>query len=117
MPAVAIESCHETGGRHTCDKRLDRSALAALYPTVSYAELTSEADPLWDTVKRETPADVAARASTFAAWLRARPERVVVVAAHSGFLLALCNAVFDSEDDRLRDWFGTGECRAVWVTW
>ena len=55
------------------------------------------------------------RAARFAAWLGQRPEKRVAVAAHSGFLLALFNAVLDLPDDA-RGWFGTGECRAVALT-
>ena len=114
---VACEHCHETGGRHTCDRRLDKTRLAALYPAVDYSELTSEADPLWDAERRESPADVARRAAEFAGWLGRRPERVIAVAAHSGFLLALCNAAFETDDEEITAWFGTGECRAVSLRW
>ena len=44
------------------------------------------------------------------------PDRIVV-AAHSGFLLALCNAVLTTTDNRASAWFGTGECRALGLTW
>ena len=36
IPVVAHELCHERAGRHTCDKRLARTALAAAYPEVNY---------------------------------------------------------------------------------
>ena len=47
MPVLAHEGCHERGGRHTCDRRLARSALARAYPAVSYALIEAEEDPLW----------------------------------------------------------------------
>ena len=47
LPVVAHELCHERAGRHTCDKRLDRAALAAAYPKVGYELIESEADPYW----------------------------------------------------------------------
>ena len=47
---------------------------------------------------------------------RARPERRIVVAAHSGFLLALFNAVLTVDDPAAATWFGTGEMRAVMLT-
>ena len=36
-----------------------------------------------------------------------------MVAAHSAFLLAIFNAVFEVEDEETRRWFGTGEMRTV----
>ena len=58
LPAVAHELCHERAGRHTCDKRLGRAALAAAYPEVSYDLIESEEDPYWaDGVTRE-PCDL-----------------------------------------------------------
>jgi len=63
IPVVAHELCHERAGRHTCDKRLDRTALAAAYPLVNYEQLdpakahrlvASEGDPYWgDGLTRE----------------------------------------------------------------
>ena len=127
VPVVAHEDCHETGGRHTCDKRLSRAELEKYFPPydnlegepyksrVDYAQLESEEDPLWHPEKREGKRAICKRAARFVAWLGQRPEKRVAVAAHSGFLLALFNAVLDLPDDA-RGWFGTGECRAVALT-
>ncbi|KAK7254044.1 histidine phosphatase superfamily protein [Aureococcus anophagefferens] len=82
---------------------------------VDYAQLESEEDPLWHPEKREGKRAICKRARAQAAWLGQRPETRVAVAAHSGFLLALFNAVLDLPDDA-RGWFGTGECRAVALT-
>ena len=69
LPVLAHELCHERAGRHTCDKRLDRTALAAAYPLVDYEQLDpakahrlvpSEADPYWgDGLTREPWEDLA----------------------------------------------------------
>ena len=114
---LANEDCHETGGRHTCDKRLSRSELRAHFPDVDYGDLAAEDDPLWDAEARESATGIAARAARFATWLEGRPERRVVVAAHSGFLLAFFNAVLTTDTDEARSWFGTGECRCLALAW
>ena len=87
LPVLANELCHERAGRHTCDKRLSRTNLAALYPVVDYSLVTDEEDPYWgDGWTREPWADLGLRAGRFANWLLARPEREVAVAAHSAFV-------------------------------
>ena len=125
---LAHEDAHETAGRHTCDKRLSRSALAAQFPAVDYGLVSSEDDPLWDETARETHEQLAARVARFVAWLmgarnageQARPctARRVVVAAHSGMLLTAFNAVleFDGANPEDTRWFGTGEMRTVMLT-
>ena len=101
-----------------CDKRLAKAALAAAYPRVSYELIEAEDDPYWgDGVTREAWESVARRAAGFAQWLRSRPETHIAVASHSAFLLTLFNAVFTTEDDEVRGWFGTGEMRTVQLTW
>ena len=117
LPVVANEGCHERAGKHTCDKRLSRTDLAAAFPKVDYSLLEDEEDPMWgDGVTREPWEAVAARASKFAEWLLNRSEKCIAVAAHSAFLLTIFNAVFDVEDDAVRTWFGTGEMRCVVLT-
>jgi broad specificity phosphatase PhoE len=114
LPAVASELCHECAGRHTCDKRLSRSELAALYLHVDYSLISSEEDPYWgDGVTREPLQALAARAADFTRWLLDRPEQHLVVASHSAFLLATFNAALECVDESTRLWFGTGEMRSV----
>lgn len=43
MPIIAHELAHETAGRHTCDRRLSRTALATAFPAVSYSEVRTAA--------------------------------------------------------------------------
>jgi hypothetical protein len=47
LPTFAHEACHETGGAHTCDKRLPKLDLEALYPMVDYSLIGADEDPLW----------------------------------------------------------------------
>lgn len=117
LPVVAHEFCHERAGRHTCDKRLPKAELAALYPKVSYDLVEGEEDPYWgDGVTREPWRDLGVRAGAFASWLLDRPEAHVAVAAHSAILLALFNAVLECDDEDTRKWFGTGEMRTVMLS-
>ena len=44
---MAHELCHERAGKHTCDKRLPLTELAAAYPTVDYSLIEAEQDPYW----------------------------------------------------------------------
>lgn len=114
---AAHESCHETGGMHTCDRRIDIAGLRFAFPGVDYDHILADRDPLWSATAREAPLSVAARAVALCDWLRERPEKRVAVFAHSGFLLALCNAVLTTVDEPTRTWFGTGEMRALALTW
>lgn len=162
LRVMAHELCHERAGRHTCDKRLAKSKLQALYPAVDYSQLEAEEDPFWaDGWTREPWQDVrerpnanflsrqdlpnkdvrpkasqppklllllsltqhalrtaqlGLRAGKFATALFDRPEIHLAVAAHSAFLLAMFNAVFECDEEATRLWFGTGEMRTVLLT-
>ncbi|CAE7610321.1 PGM [Symbiodinium natans] len=114
LPVLAHELCHERAGRHTCDRRLPKTKLAALYPAVDYKLIDSEEDPYWgDGWTREDLPTLAARAAGFIDWLLARPERHVAVAAHSALLLAVFNAACECECADTRSHFETGEMRTV----
>ena len=104
-------------GRHTCDKRLQKAELAAIYPMIDYSLITDEEDPLWgDGVTRETKLSIATRAAAFLKWLKARPESHIAVAAHSGWLLSVFNGAIADADEQDRMWFSTGEMRTVQLT-
>lgn len=114
LPCVAHELLHERAGRHTCDKRLSKTQLAALFPQVTYDLVFDDEDPYWgDGWTREPWKDTALRGAKFIEWLLARPEKHITVAAHSAILLALFNAVFECEEEATSTWFGTGEMRSV----
>ena len=93
LAVIALEACHEHAGRHTCDKRLSKAELAARYPAVDFSLLEAEEDPFWgDGETRESLESLAHRAASIVAFILARPERHIVVAAHSTVLAALVNA-------------------------
>lgn len=117
LPVLANELCHERAGKHTCDKRLPRTVLGALYPAVDYSQIEAEDDPYWgDGLTREPWLGVATRAAQLAEWLVARPEVRLALAAHSAFLLAMFNAVLECDEEETRHWFATGEMRSVLLT-
>lgn len=116
MPVLAHDLCHETAGKHTCDKRLSVSQLSKEFLPVVYRSslLGGEEDPYWgDGRTREPLPVVALRASQFIDWLMELPASSIVVATHSSWLLALMNAAMDVADPATRSWFGTGELRTV----
>ena len=104
----------QIAGKHTCDRRLSRAALAAEFGRVDHSLLETEEDPYWgDGLTRERFEQVAHRAALFVEWLAKRPERTLAVATHSAWLLSLFNAVLLTEREEDRSWFGTGEMRGV----
>lgn len=94
-PFVAIESCRETLGRHTCDKRSPRDTLAHRFPVVNFSRILSDQDRLWSPTHRETLEELKVRAHAFLLELaREVPQTHVAVVTHSGFIgavLALLN--------------------------
>ena len=127
LPVICVELAHEIAGKHTCDKRLNRSELMEAFPEVNWelSAVPTEEDPYWgDGRTREQITSVASRADQFLAWLRARPEKHVAVATHSCFLLALFNGVLRvpesmaaGDAEELTTWFATGEMRTVVLHW
>ena len=126
LPVVAHELLHEHAGKHTCDKRLARSELAAAFPAVDYSALEAEEDPFWgDGRTRETWEELTERAAAWLAWLKDAPQRSVMVASHSGWLLCAFNGAMvpeghvDAAGGPLpppQPWFGTGEMRTAVLT-
>jgi len=115
VPFVAHEECHEMGGKHTCDKRLDVSLLSELFPQIDYSPIAHESDPLWG-AERETWEALAERALRFMTWLWSRPEQCIAVACHGSFLVTLFAAVLRIPGG-VELAFGTGEMRTVSVTY
>jgi len=117
FPVVALELAHERYGKHTCDKRIDKQELQSAYPEVDYSLITSEEDPFWgDGQERESYENLACRACDLLEWLAARPEKQMVLAAHSAILFALLNVPMEAEDEQATGWLATGEMRSILVT-
>eukprot|EP00746_Dinoflagellata_sp_MGD_P121275 gnl/MRDRNA2_/MRDRNA2_56503_c0_seq1.p1 gnl/MRDRNA2_/MRDRNA2_56503_c0~~gnl/MRDRNA2_/MRDRNA2_56503_c0_seq1.p1 ORF type:complete len:271 (-),score=69.92 gnl/MRDRNA2_/MRDRNA2_56503_c0_seq1:102-914(-) len=114
LKVEACELCHERGGKHTCDKRLNVSLLKLQFPAVDYSFLEFEEDPFWkDGLCRESWLELAMRAATFAKWLGDRPEKHIAVAAHGHFLLSVFNVIFQVDTEQTSKFFDTGEMRTV----
>lgn len=82
------------------------------FPTVSFTSV----DPIFPSKAGRyafTPKAITSGGEDCRSWLRARPEKVIAVVSHSGFLrVGVCNCgfanadyrVFDFVDDRLVEW-------------
>ena len=118
VPFVAEELVRERNGLHPCDRRRTRAELAADFPTVSLAALTTEADGTW-TPAREPWDALVARAGDFLRLLAARPQRTVAVCTHNDFLQALLLEApeLKASDPALRKKFANAEVMPLWLTW
>mmetsp|Transcript_14775 Transcript_14775/g.29127 ORF Transcript_14775/g.29127 Transcript_14775/m.29127 type:complete len:282 (-) Transcript_14775:122-967(-) len=117
LKALAVELAHERGGKHTCDKRLSKKESVALFPKVDFSLIKDEQDPFWGNgAEREPWQKLADRACDLLMWIAERPENEIALAAHSAILLALLNVPMDAECERDAAWLGTGEMRALMLT-
>ena len=85
-PFVADELCREHAGVHPCDRRRAVSHYRSQFPAVDFSNVTAEGDEVWRPDAREPFAAVRDRAAAFARSLAARPEGVLAVVSHAGFL-------------------------------
>jgi len=115
---VIQDAIRERIGTHPCDRRRTRAELAADFPSVDSADLSSEADDKWSAA-REPWAGVVARAEGFCSTLRLRPERDLAVVTHNDFLQALLLMSRDVRiaDERLRIKFRNAQHLPVILTW
>ncbi len=118
VPFVAEELIRERNGTHPCDRRRARAELAADFPEVSLAALTTEADETWKPEREPWPLLVA-RAGDFLRLLAARPERTVAMCTHNDFLQALLLEApeLKTTDPALRKKFGNAEVMPIWLQW
>jgi len=112
IPFLAHEMVREENGVHVCDKRRPKSRQAAEFPQVDFGLLETEEDVIFRDDRRESKAEVGARVYAFMEWLSNRPEKVVGIASHSGWLLTVFNGICEC-DESLKEWFQTGEMRSV----
>ena len=139
LVATAHELCREAfhgTDPSIYDSRLSRDALAAAFPRVDFEThvLPSDSatadgtptihDPLWWHCRSPfgcggengiDEAAIAEHAYRFLQWLMLRPEKVVAVASHCNFLLALHHACLDGCPETPQV-FHTGELRALIVS-
>jgi len=118
VPFVAFESAREISGQHKCDKRRPLSEIKKEFPQVDFSNIKDNEDSLW-TEERESYGHLLDRAYEFMVTIGRRPEKVIAIASHSTWLLAVFNCILsiDEADSDLKLWFKTGELRAVTVAW
>ena len=111
---VGQELCREDCvSRNICDKRRPLSEIAAEFSFIDWSHCEGgEGDLLYER-GGETRESLAERAYKLMMWMAARPETTMAVACHSGFLLALFNAVLETDDGKAKSWFETGEMRTL----
>lgn len=112
VPFLAHEMAREENGVHVCDKRRSKSRQSKEFPQVDFGLLETDEDVIFRNDRRETKAEVGERIYKFMEWLAKREEKHVGIASHSGWLLTVFNGICEC-DDKLKDWFQTGEMRSV----
>jgi broad specificity phosphatase PhoE len=73
-------------GLNPCDRHSAREVIEGDFPWANLSTVPAGVDTLWTQEHRETLEELDARATVFLRWLRARPERKLVVVSHDGFL-------------------------------
>lgn len=115
VPIIATELWRERSGRWPCERRRTRTALAKDFPAVDFSSL-SEADNLWGE-ERESAVDASHRAAEAIRLVLARPERVVAVVSHAGFMAMSVfhkkNAAFAGFTPQMQMPFSNCEVRCV----
>ena len=115
VKVVAHELCREGyGSGNVYDMRCPKEVIQTEYPEIDYGGVENNAageDRMF--VAGETDAGLVKRAYDFMCWLGEREEEEIAVVCHSKFLFALMSGAIETEERRLRGWFGTGEVRTV----
>lgn len=112
VPFLAHEMAREENGVHVCDKRRPTSRQMREFPMVDFSLLETEEDVIFRDDRRESKIEVGTRVYKFMEWLSERPEEHVAISSHSSWLLTLFNGICEC-DEKLKDWFQTGELRSV----
>lgn len=75
---------------------------------------------LWKPDVRETDEQIGARGQRLMAWLMQRPESVIALVSHSGFLRCTSRSFgLDAApvvQDEMHRWCGLSACRVTWGT-
>lgn len=116
-PWIALECIREAMGNYPCNKRNRLSLCSPNFSHISFNEILSDEDPLYDTFcgKRESISSIADRCNQFLDWVLKREENNVVVVSHSEFLYVLFNHVLDVEKKE-QSHFKNAEVRSYILT-
>ena len=103
---LALDSIKEwSQGKHTPNRRQTKTVLRSQFPDVSFDELRTEEDTMWNrfwpntTDGLEPETHLERRINDFNAWLCARSERNVVIVSHGTFLGKLVMNYFIEEKE------------------
>lgn len=113
VPFIAHEMAREETGVHVCDKRRSVSRQKREFPMVDFSLIVDDEDLIFNKDRRETKMEIGERIYKFFEFLYERDEDHIGVASHSGWLMTVFNGNCKCTDDRLKEWFQTGEMRSV----
>ncbi|KAI9814107.1 MAG: hypothetical protein M1832_005995 [Thelocarpon impressellum] len=118
VPVVLMAEWQENSDK-PCDVGSPPASLAPAFPSLP-AEAFETIHPLFPSKTGSfayTEPAILARGTACRAWLRARPEAVVAVVSHSGFLrVGVSNAAFGNADYRVFDCAGSDDAAEL-VEW
>ncbi|OQR92156.1 phosphoglycerate mutase family, partial [Thraustotheca clavata] len=87
VPIVAMESCRETLGVHTCDKRSQKSVMMKAFPKVDWSLIENDEDILWTSHHRETNQEIQFRCHQFLnEMFDTFEDKHIAVVSHAGFI-------------------------------
>ena len=92
------EDCRERIGVNITDKRMNIQFVRDEFPFIDFGAIATDEDMLWKADTRETYEEISLRALVFAEYIASRPEKIIMVVAHSVFLSALLNVVLDCNE-------------------
>ena len=106
IPMIALDLLKEfPQGLHICNKRKNKSELAAKYEHVDFSMLTTEQDEIWRPNRLETVKEISERADALKDFILSRSEKKIVLVSHSAFLNQFIYERLDSAYESLRHCF------------
>ena len=106
IPMIALDLLKEfPQGLHICNKRKNKSELAAKYEHVDFSMLTTEQDEIWRPNRLETVEEISERADALKDFILSRSEKKIVLVSHSAFLNQFIYERLDSAYESLRHCF------------
>ena len=106
IPMIALDLLKEfPQGLHICNKRKNKSELAAQYQQVDFSMLTTEQDEIWRPNRLETLEEISERADALKEFISSRSEEKIALVSHSAFLNQFIFERLDNAYESLRHCF------------